>query len=296
MNENGDPGSSAEGTNEPVSFEARDLGGEFTTITSSAALATGYRESLDIIAGRILGLLDERGPEDRRLAAALLLKDAEERIEDGEEPEFPTLKAWCKVKLPGHGERDIRRLLAIAKSPDPKKAMAEDRAKNAQHQKQHRAKNKAAANTAASSQSGSYSQPAQQASATAAQQASKPAEHQGAGESVNSGSGSTGSQGATMAADSGSADLRKSAPPTVEEASGYETVGGEDDLANNAANADGNAQNGDNVEINADPVFEDYLDYLRDRQQWPLPTRITMTHQMLAAFDVSIDNLVDSLT
>jgi hypothetical protein len=108
-------------------------------------------EDLDIIAGRILGLLDKREPADRRLAAALLLKQAKQRIEARVEPRFRSFKVWWTEKLPGHGERDIRALLKIANAPDPGAAIEAARAKNAEKTRQYRKRKVATSESASDS-------------------------------------------------------------------------------------------------------------------------------------------------
>jgi hypothetical protein len=131
-----------DGALEPVPLEARGVEPEPTPAIrftrGDTALPT--REPLDIVAGKILGLLDDHEPEDRRLAAAQLLKQAQERIEAGEDSRFPTFKVWWQEKLPGRSARDIRRLLAYANAPDPKAAIAEARAKTAEQTRQYRAR------------------------------------------------------------------------------------------------------------------------------------------------------------
>jgi hypothetical protein len=88
-------------------------------------------DSLDAVAGQILALWQKA--DDHRLAVAMLLKEARERVEAGEDPLFRSFRIWCHEKLPGRSERDIRRLIAIASAPDPTAAMTESRAK-AKHQ------------------------------------------------------------------------------------------------------------------------------------------------------------------
>ena len=75
------------------------------------------RDPLDVVASKIL--IHWKESEDQRLTAALLLREAKGRVEAGEDEHFATFQAWCSEKLPGRSERDIRRLLLIANSPDP---------------------------------------------------------------------------------------------------------------------------------------------------------------------------------
>ena len=75
------------------------------------------RESLDDLARHInegWTEADERRKEadDRRLTTALRLKEAKDRIEAGEDPEWPDFLDWCAEKLTPHrSEREIDRLL-----------------------------------------------------------------------------------------------------------------------------------------------------------------------------------------
>src|SRR5438067_5069597 len=75
------------------------------------------RDPLDVVAGKIIALWKKS--DDQRTAAALLLKEAKERVEAGEDSRFATFKAWCDEMLPGRSGRDIRRLLQRAYAPDP---------------------------------------------------------------------------------------------------------------------------------------------------------------------------------
>lgn len=76
-----------------------------------------FRDPLDVVAEKIMTLWKES--DDKRTAAALLLKQAKERIESGEDERFSTFNDFCHELLPGRTERDIRRLLQIAYAPDP---------------------------------------------------------------------------------------------------------------------------------------------------------------------------------
>jgi hypothetical protein len=75
------------------------------------------RDPLDVVAGKI-NILWKKS-DDQRTAAALLLKEAKDRIASGEDKRFLTFKAWCQELLPGRSDRDIRRLLQRAYAPDP---------------------------------------------------------------------------------------------------------------------------------------------------------------------------------
>ena len=89
------------------------------------------RDPLDVVAGKILAFWKKA--EDQRLSAALLLKEAKERVEAGEDGRFTSFLAWCRHRLPGRSDREIRRLLQIANAPDPKLALNEMRAKAREH-------------------------------------------------------------------------------------------------------------------------------------------------------------------
>ena len=71
--------------------------------------------------------------DDQRLSAALLLKEAKERVEAGEDARFKSFRAWTVEMLPDRSDRDIRRLLQIANADDPHLAMTETRAKGRFH-------------------------------------------------------------------------------------------------------------------------------------------------------------------
>jgi hypothetical protein len=74
------------------------------------------RDPLHILGEKILGLWKKF--DDQRTAIALLLREAKERVEAGEDKRFDTFKAWCAEMLPGRN-RDIRRLLQRAYAEDP---------------------------------------------------------------------------------------------------------------------------------------------------------------------------------
>jgi hypothetical protein len=57
------------------------------------------RDPLDVVAGKIRALWKKA--EDQRLAAALLLVEAKERVEAGGDPRFAGFPAWCREQLPG---------------------------------------------------------------------------------------------------------------------------------------------------------------------------------------------------
>ena len=58
----------------------------------------------------------------------MLLKEAKERVEAGEDARFDSFRAWCREYLPGRSNRDIRRMLQIANAPDPQSKLNEMRA------------------------------------------------------------------------------------------------------------------------------------------------------------------------
>jgi hypothetical protein len=95
-------------------------------------------DPLDVVAGKIRALLQKA--EDQRLAAALLLKQAKERVEGGEHPRFSSFSAWCRQYLPERSQRDIRRLLQIASAPDPESALNEMRSKGREQTRRWRVK------------------------------------------------------------------------------------------------------------------------------------------------------------
>jgi hypothetical protein len=106
------------------------------------------RDTLETVARKILA--SWKKSDDQRLTAAMLLKEAKERVEAGEDKRFKTWKAWCFEMLPGRSERDISRLLKIANADNPEAAMSASRAKGKEQTAQWRAK-KARADTRESS-------------------------------------------------------------------------------------------------------------------------------------------------
>jgi len=78
-------------------------------------------DPLEVVAGKIRALWKKS--EDQRLAAALLLKEAKERVEAGEDPHLVSFASWCHAYLPERSKREIRKLLQIASAPDPKAAL-----------------------------------------------------------------------------------------------------------------------------------------------------------------------------
>jgi hypothetical protein len=96
------------------------------------------RDPLDVVAGKIRALWQRA--EDQRLAAALLLREAKERVEAGEDPRFVSFPVWCQVHLPGRSSRDIRRLIKIANAPDPKSALDDLRVKTREQTRRWRNK------------------------------------------------------------------------------------------------------------------------------------------------------------
>ncbi len=75
------------------------------------------RDPLDVVAGKIIALWKKS--DDQRTTAGLLLREAKERVEAGEDKRFVTFKAWCDEMLPNRSSRDIRRLLKRAYASDP---------------------------------------------------------------------------------------------------------------------------------------------------------------------------------
>src|SRR5215831_6274633 len=96
------------------------------------------REPLDIVAGKILALWERA--DDQRVLAAMLLKEAKERVEAGEDACFASFPLWCRERLPGRSTRDIRRLLQIANAPDPKSMLNKMRAKTREDTRRWREK------------------------------------------------------------------------------------------------------------------------------------------------------------
>jgi hypothetical protein len=93
---------------------------------------------LDIVAGKILAFW--KRADDQRVLAAVLLKEAKERVEAGEDARFASFPEWCRERLPGRSKRDIRRLLQIAKAPDPKSMLNKMRAKTREDTRRWREK------------------------------------------------------------------------------------------------------------------------------------------------------------
>jgi hypothetical protein len=65
------------------------------------------RNPLDVVAEKILAFW--KRADDRRVFAAMLLKEAKERVEAGEDPRFASFPEWCRERLPGRSNREIRR-------------------------------------------------------------------------------------------------------------------------------------------------------------------------------------------
>jgi len=99
---------------------------------------TEAREPLDIVAGLIEA--HWRSSDNHRISTALLLKQAQLRVEAGEDPRFNSFKAWCEEMLPCRSWRDIRRLLAIANAADPQAALEEHRRKTREQTRRWRAR------------------------------------------------------------------------------------------------------------------------------------------------------------
>jgi hypothetical protein len=106
------------------------------------------RDTLDVVAGKIVAYW--RKSDDQRLSAALLLREAKERVENGEDRRFANFRDWCRAKLPGRSDDDIGRLLRYANSPDPEAALNEDRARSRERSRRWRASRSASAASASS--------------------------------------------------------------------------------------------------------------------------------------------------
>jgi hypothetical protein len=96
------------------------------------------RDPLDVVAGKILAFWERA--DDQRVLAAMLLKEAKERVEAGEDARFASFPLWCRECLPGRSNRDIRRLLQIANAPDPKSMLNKMRAKTREDTRRWREK------------------------------------------------------------------------------------------------------------------------------------------------------------
>jgi hypothetical protein len=96
------------------------------------------RDPLDVVAGKILAFW--KSADDKRVLAAMLLKEAKERVEAGEDALFASFSEWCRERLPGRSNRDIRRLLQIANAPDPKSMLNKMRAKTREDTRRWREK------------------------------------------------------------------------------------------------------------------------------------------------------------
>ena len=74
-------------------------------------------DPLEVVAQKLNAKWKES--DDQRTEVALLLKEAKERVEYGEDKRFSSFREWCHELLPGRSFRDIRRLLQRANAPDP---------------------------------------------------------------------------------------------------------------------------------------------------------------------------------
>jgi hypothetical protein len=108
---------------------------------------TGASDTLEVIGGKIQAYL--KRSDDQRLSAAMLIAEAKARIDAGEMFEPPSVKdnpqdeavvyaalragptwqSYCALYIQ-RSDRDIRRLLAVARSDDPVAAVAADRERN----------------------------------------------------------------------------------------------------------------------------------------------------------------------
>jgi hypothetical protein len=98
------------------------------------------RNPLDVVAEKILAFWKKA--DDQRVFAAMLLKQAKERVEAGEDARFASFPEWCRERLPGRSNRDIRRLLQIANAPDPKSMLDNMRAKTREDTRRWREKSR----------------------------------------------------------------------------------------------------------------------------------------------------------
>ena len=96
------------------------------------------RNPLDVVAEKILAFW--KRADDQRVFAAMLLKEAKERVEAGEDARFASFPEWCRESLPGRSNRDIRRLLQIANAADPKSMLDNMRAKTREDTRRWREK------------------------------------------------------------------------------------------------------------------------------------------------------------
>jgi len=81
----------------------------------------GSRDTLETIAGKINAYL--KRSDDQRVSAAVLLREAKERVEGGEAGNISWV-GWCRVNIKRRNGkprslRDIERLIAAAYAPDP---------------------------------------------------------------------------------------------------------------------------------------------------------------------------------
>jgi hypothetical protein len=83
----------------------------------------GACDLLDVIAGKIRASLQRS--DDQRVTAARLLLEAKGRVEAGEAGKIGW-RQWCEENIK-RSQRDIRFLIACARSPDPEAAIASER-------------------------------------------------------------------------------------------------------------------------------------------------------------------------
>ena len=86
-------------------------------------------DPLDVVAGQInarLKIIDKL--EEHRIAVAVQLQEAKQRVANGEAGEGVTWVAWVEANI-HRTMRDVNKLLAIAASPDPAAAIQVERAK-----------------------------------------------------------------------------------------------------------------------------------------------------------------------
>jgi hypothetical protein len=105
------------------------------------------RDTLETVAGKINAYLKKS--DDQRVSAALLLREAKERIESGEAGDISWV-SWCTTNIKRYDGkpkslRDIERLIAAAYATDPYAHIDADREKSRLSMAKSRAKKNAEA-------------------------------------------------------------------------------------------------------------------------------------------------------